>query len=43
MTNREVLIKKYGIEIVENDEKIWAERGYKINYNTNLLEKINQE
>lgn len=34
------LIKKYGLEIVKQDEKIWLKRGYKINYKTGLLEKI---
>lgn len=37
---REKLVKKYGIEVVENDEAVWKKRGYKINYNTGLLEKI---
>ena len=40
MKNRNKMIKKYGIEIVKNDEKIWRKRGYKINYNTGLLEKM---
>ena len=40
MKNKKEMIKKYGIEIVENDEKIWKKRGYKINYNTGLLEKM---
>jgi hypothetical protein len=38
---REQKIKKYGIEIVEYDEEIWEQRGYRINYNTGLLERIN--
>jgi len=42
MTNREKQIKKFGIEIVEYDEKIWLERGYIINYETGLLEQIIQ-
>ena len=33
-------IKKFGIEIVEYDEKVWEDRGYIINYDTGLLEKI---
>lgn len=33
-------IKKYGLEIVEYDEKIWLERGYTINYSTGLLEPL---
>ena len=33
-------IKKYGIEIIKEDERVWKNRGYKINYNTGLLEKI---
>ena len=37
--SRETKIKKFGIEIVEHDEKIWLERGYFINYNTGLLEQ----
>lgn len=39
-TKRDEAIKKYSIEIVECDEKIWRERGYKINYEKKLLEKI---
>jgi hypothetical protein len=39
--DRQTQIKKYGIEVVEHDEKIWLERGYIINYKTGLLEKIN--
>ena len=39
MTKREEKIKKFGIEIVEDDERIWFERGFKINYETGLLEK----
>lgn len=37
---REEKIKKYGIEVVEYDEAVWLKRGYKINYATGLLEKI---
>lgn len=37
--SREEMVKKFGIEVVEDDEKTWKERGYKINYQTNLLEK----
>lgn len=37
---REKYIQKYGIEIVEEDERIWLERGFKINYKTGLLIKI---
>jgi len=37
---REAKIKKYGIEIVEDDEKSWKEKGYRINYKNGLLEQI---
>lgn len=37
---RNEMIKKYGIEIVKNDEKIWKKRGYKINYKTGLLQLL---
>lgn len=40
--NREQRIKEFGIEIVEHDEQVWRDRGYKINYTTGLLEKINE-
>ena len=40
MTKRDEEIKKYGIEIVEDDEKTWQKRGYTIDYNTGLLVKI---
>lgn len=39
---REEKIEKFGIEIVEQDEKIWLSHGYKINYKTGLLEKLKQ-
>jgi hypothetical protein len=34
-------IEKYGLEIVQDDERIWQERGYKVNHETGLLERIN--
>jgi len=37
---RETKIEKFGLEIIEYDEKVWHERGYKINYDTGLLEQI---
>lgn len=37
---RDKQIKKYGIEVIEDDEKTWKKRGYRINYETKLLEKI---
>lgn len=37
---RENKIKKFGTEVVEYDEKVWLERGYKINYKTGLLEQL---
>lgn len=37
---REQKIKDFGIEVVEYDEQVWLERGYKINYKTGLLEQI---
>lgn len=40
MTNRDKKIKLYGIDIVLDDERIWLERGYRINYEKDLLEKI---
>jgi hypothetical protein len=40
MNKRNEEIKKYGIEIVEQDERIWKKRGYIIDYNTGLLVKI---
>lgn len=40
MTKRNEQIKKYGIEIVEQDEKIWKDRGYTIDYDKDLLVKI---
>lgn len=40
MTKRDEEIKKYGIEIIEDDEKTWIKRGYAIDYNTGLLVKI---
>jgi hypothetical protein len=42
MMTRQEKIDKFGIEIVEQDEKIWESRGYKINYSTGLLETINE-
>lgn len=30
-------IKKYGSEIVENDEKTWKKRGYNVDKNTGFL------
>ena len=42
MNNRDKEIKKYGIEIVTHDEELWLKRGYKINYETGLLEHVNQ-
>lgn len=33
-------IRKFGLDIVENDEETWKIRGYIINYKTGLLEKI---
>ena len=38
--SRAEMIKEYGLEIVEADEKYWLDQGYKINYTTGLLEKI---
>lgn len=43
MNNRDKKIIKYGIDIVEYDERLWEERGYKINYDTGLLEQINNQ
>lgn len=40
MQTKQEKIKKYGIEIVEQDEKEWKKRGYKINYKTGLLENL---
>lgn len=40
MNKRNEKIKKYGIEIVEQDERTWKERGYTIDYDTGLLVKI---
>lgn len=40
MKDREKMIKKYGIEVVEQDERIWKERGFTIDYKTGLLVKI---
>lgn len=37
---RENKIKKYGIDIVIYDEKIWLEKGYIIDYKTGLLKQI---
>lgn len=37
--DRERRIKKFGLEIVENDEKIWKDRGYIINPKTGFLEQ----
>lgn len=42
MTNRDRQIKKYGLEIVKQDEMIWKKRGYLIDYKTGLLIKINK-
>jgi len=43
MTKRNEQIKKYGIEIVEQDEKIWKDRGYTIDYDKDLLVKIKED
>lgn len=40
MNTRTEMIRKYGLEIVEDDERIWRERGYKIDYATGLLIKL---
>jgi len=42
MTKRDEKIKFYGLEFVLHCEKIWLERGYKINYETDLLERIEE-
>jgi len=41
MNDRQQRIKKYGIEIVEHDEAIWLSRGFTVNPDSGLLEKIN--
>ena len=38
--NRAQQIKEFGLEIVEDDEREWLERGYIINYETGLLERV---
>lgn len=40
MSKRDEKIKKFGIDIVLYDEDVWKNRGYKINYEKGLLEKI---
>lgn len=42
MSTREEQIKKFGVEIVEDDERVWRERGYTVNYKTGLLEQIKE-
>lgn len=41
--DREQKIKKFGVEIVENDERVWQERGYKVDSETGLLTEIQKE
>lgn len=40
MNYREKLVQEFGLEIVEDDEKTWEERGYRVNYDTGYLERI---
>lgn len=35
---RDNMIKKFGLDIVLSDEKLWLSRGFLINYKTGLLE-----
>lgn len=39
INTREKRVSKYGIEIIEHDEQIWLDRGYKVNPKSGLLEK----
>lgn len=43
MKTRENKIKEYGLEIVEQDEQIWLEQGYKIDYKNDKLVNIKED
>lgn len=40
MSTRQERVKKFGREVVEDDEATWRKRGYSVNHNTGLLDQI---